>query len=108
MTRKIASTRVAGRPDAERMAPAARMTGRAVTALVGGYAATAAIAALSARALPGSRVEASAWAMTFSFLLFAALGLWAFHERRLWLVASVIWGSGILAAAMLLAIGARP
>lgn len=83
------------------------MTGRAITALFGGYLAAAGLATLLARLLPGSRVEASAWGMTLSFLLFASFGLWAFHERRLWLVAAGLWGLGALSVAALFALGVR-
>lgn len=95
---------------AERTAwPAAlRMTARAATALVGGYAAAAGVATLLARLLPGSPVEASAWAMILSFLVFAVLGLWAFHEQRLLQVAAVIWGAGLLSIGAALLLGVRP
>lgn len=84
------------------------MTARALTALFGGYLAAAGVATLLARLLPGSRVEATAWGMTLSFLLFAMAGLWAFHERRLWVVATGLWGVGLAAAAALFALGVRP
>lgn len=87
---------------------ALRMTARAVTALVGGYAAAAGLATLLARLLPGSRVEASTWGMVLSFLVFAVLGLWAFHERRLVQVATVIWGLALLSLCAALPLGMRP
>lgn len=86
----------------------ARMTVRAFTALVGGYAAAAGIAALVARLLPGSRVEATAWGMIVSFLLFACFGLWAFHERRLMVVAPVLWGAAALSLGSAVLLGVRP
>ena len=46
--------------------------------------------------------------MILSFLIFASLGLWAFHERRLWKVAKVIWGGTLLSAGIVMAIGVRP
>lgn len=84
------------------------MTARAVTAFVGGYGATAGIAAVSARLLPVARAEATGWAMILSFLLYAALLLWAFHERRLARVALAIWGTAILSATALWLLGVRP
>jgi hypothetical protein len=86
---------------------ALRMTVRVLTALFGGYLAAASVTALLARALPGSRVEASAWGMTLSFLLFAVAGLWAFHEPRLRVVTTGLWGSGLACAGMLLILGTR-
>lgn len=88
--------------------PAMLMAARAATALVGGYAAAAGLAALLARLLPGSRVEASAWGMVLSFAVFAVLGLWAFHERRLLQVAAVIWGAALLSGGAALMLGVRP
>jgi hypothetical protein len=87
---------------------APRMAARAVTALVGGYGAAAGIATLLARLLPGSRVEASAWGLIVSFLLFAGLGLWAFQEPRLLRVAVVLWGAALLSAGAVLLLGIRP
>lgn len=84
------------------------MSARALTALLGGYAAAAALCALLARLLPGSPEEASAWGMILSFLLFAGLGLWAFHERRLVVVASVLWGAALLAGGAMMLLGTRP
>lgn len=84
------------------------MIARAATALVGGYAASAASATLFARLLPGSRVEASAWGMILSFLAFAGLGLWAFHEARLSRVAGVVWGLAGLCGGAVLLLGVRP
>jgi hypothetical protein len=85
-----------------------RMTARGVTALVGGYAAAAALSSLLARLLPGPPEEASAWGMILSFLLFASLGLWAFHERRLAYVAAFVWGSALLAGGAVMLLGSRP
>lgn len=87
---------------------ALRMTARSATALLGGYAAAAGLATLLARLLPGSRVEASAWGMVTSFLVFACLGLWAFHERRLLIVAAAIWGLALASIGAALLLGVRP
>lgn len=87
---------------------AARMTARGLTALVGGYAAAAALSSLLARLLPGPPAEASAWGMIVSFPLFAGLGLWAFHARRLAHVAAVLWGAALLAGGAVLLLGVRP
>jgi hypothetical protein len=87
---------------------AAHMTARAFTALVGGYAAAAALSSLLARLLPAPPTEASAWGMIVSFLVFAGLALWAFHERRLAYVAAVLWGSALVAGGAVMALGVRP
>lgn len=84
------------------------MIARCATALVGGYGAAAGVASLGARLLPVARVEATLWGMILSFLVFAAFGLWAFHERRLARVALVIWGCALLTASLAFAIGPRP
>jgi hypothetical protein len=84
------------------------MTGRCATALVGGYAAAAGLATLCARLLPIARVEATAWGMTMSFLLYALIALWAFHERRLAVVAAATWGIAAGSIAVLFLIGVRP
>ena len=68
------------------------MAARTLTAIVGGYAAAAASVSLVARIAPIDRAEATIWAMTLSFLVYAGLLLWAFHETRLARVAGVIWG----------------
>jgi hypothetical protein len=84
------------------------MSARCLTALLGGYAAASGIASLFARLLPITRVEATAWGMILSFLVFASLGLWAFHEPRLARVAAVIWGSAALSIGAAVLLGARP
>lgn len=87
---------------------AALTTGRALTALVGGYAAAAAVATLAARLLPLTRAEATAWGMTLSFLLYAVLALWAYAEQRFIKVAAVIWGMAAVAAGTSAMLGMRP
>lgn len=84
------------------------MVARSLTALIGGYAAAAGVASLLARALPISKVEATGWGMLLSFLFFALLALWAFHESRLWRVVAVIWGSALLSFLVVWLIGPRP
>lgn len=84
------------------------MAVRCFTALVGGYGAAAGVASLLARALPISKVEATGWGMILSFLFFALLALWSFHESRLWRVAAVIWGSALLSFLAVWLIGPRP
>lgn len=84
------------------------MTGRCLTALLGGYAAASALASLLARLLPIARAEATAWGMILSFLIFAVLALWAFYERSLPRIAGVIWGSAIAAAGAVFLLGVRP
>jgi hypothetical protein len=46
--------------------------------------------------------------MIVSFALFAGLGLWAFHARRLTHVAAVLWGAALLAGGAVLLLGVRP
>lgn len=82
-----------------------RMTARLITAIVGGYAATAGTTSLFARLAPIDRAEATIWAMVFSFLIYAGLILWAFHERRLVRVAAVIWGAAAASAGCALLLG---
>lgn len=84
------------------------MTARSLTALLGGYAAASALASLLARLLPIARAEATAWGMILSFLIFAVLALWAFYESALVRVASVIWGSAIVAGGAVFLLGVRP
>jgi len=81
---------------------------RCFSALVGGYAAAAGLASLLARLLPIDRVEATLWGMLAAFVFYAALGLWAFHEPRLWRVTGIIWGIALLSGATLFALGVRP
>ncbi|MCA0207776.1 MAG: iron transporter [Proteobacteria bacterium] len=82
-----------------------RMAARTITAIVGGYAAAAGSVSLLARVLPIDRAEATIWAMTLSFLLYAAIILWAFHEIRLLRVAGIIWGTAIGSTACVLLLG---
>ena len=84
------------------------MVARCITALIGGYASAAALATLLARLLPGDRAEATAWGMIASFLLYAAIGLWCFHEARLGRVMAIVWGAAMLAAGALWLLGVRP
>lgn len=84
------------------------MAMRCVTALIGGYAAASALATLLARLLPGDRAEATAWGMIVSFLLYAIIGLWSFHEPRLGRVALIVWGGALAGIATLWLLGTRP
>lgn len=81
---------------------------RALTALVGGYAAAAGLASLIARFLPIARVEATAWGMLLSFAIYVGLALWAFAEVKLWRVFAVIWGTAAVSAGLVLLAGVRP
>jgi len=92
----------------KRLHPAFPMTFRAATALVGGYVLAASVAAVSARLLPIVRVEATAWSMNLSFLLYASVALWAFAEPRLKVVTLWIWGVALLAVGASLLLGVRP
>lgn len=82
-----------------------RMALRTLTAIVGGYAAAATSVSLASRIAPIDRAEATIWAMTLSFLVYAGLLLWAFHENRLWRVMMAIWGVTIISAASLWLLG---
>ena len=82
-----------------------RMAARTITALVGGYVAAAGSVSLVARILPIDRAEATIWAMTLSFLVYAALILWAFYETRLLRVTILIWGVALGATAGVVLLG---
>ena len=84
------------------------MAARCATALAGGYLAAAGLASLLARVLPAGRAEATAWGMILSFLFFACIALWAFHEHRLRRVIIAIWGSGLTTTALVVLMGPRP
>lgn len=83
------------------------MVRRCVTALIGGYAAAAGLASLLARLLPIAAVEATAWGMIASFLIYALLALWAFHEQRIGRVALLIWGCALVSIALVWMMGPR-
>lgn len=82
-----------------------RMAARTLTAIVGGYAAAAGSVSLIARIAPIDRAEVTIWAMTLSFLVYAGLILWAFHETRLARVLGVIWGLAFGSAGCLWLLG---
>jgi hypothetical protein len=82
-----------------------RMAARTFTAIVGGYVAAAACVSLLARIAPVDRAEATIWAMTLSFLVYAGLLLWAFLETRLARVAVTIWGLAFGSAGCLWLLG---
>lgn len=84
------------------------MVVRCVTALIGSYAAAAALAALLARLLPIDRAEATGWALILSVLLYAVIGLWCFHETRLSRVGGWVWGTALVGGALLWLLGVRP
>lgn len=84
------------------------MAARAITALVGSYAAASGLAALLARLLPVARVEATGWALILSFLFYAVIGLWCFHEPRLARVAGLVWGLAALSTGAAMLLGVRP
>lgn len=83
------------------------MTARACTALVGGYAASAAVATLLARLLPVARVEATTWGLIAAFLLYTTIGLWCFREPRLARVAAVVWGIALVGGGTAYLLGIR-
>ena len=53
------------------------------------------------------RAEATGWGMIISFLIFAILGLWAFHQPHLTRVAAVIWGLAALSIGASYLLGVR-
>ena len=81
---------------------------RSTTALVGGYAAAAALATLLARLLPIARVEATSWGMILSFAIYAGIALWCFHEHRVLRVAALVWGIALVGGGLLWLLGLRP
>lgn len=83
------------------------MAVRSATALLGGYAAAAGSAGLVARVLPVAQVEATMWGIVLSFLIYAALGLWTFAERRIVRVVGVIWGTAALTFGLTVLLGVR-
>jgi len=83
------------------------MLARCTTALLGGYAATAALVSLVSRLLPLSRAEATAWGMITSFLVYAVIGLWCFHEPKLARVAALVWGVALVTGGAVWLIGTR-
>lgn len=85
--------------------PTGRMAARTLTAIVGGYAAAAGSVSLASRIAPIDRAEATIWAMALSFLVYAGLILWAFHEPRVSRIMMVIWGVAITSAACLWLLG---
>lgn len=99
--------RRAGATSRQSGAPAA-MALRCVTALLGGYAASAGVAALLARILPVERVEATSWAMIFGFLFYAGAALWVFHEQRLLRICILVWGTAAVTIGLALLLGVRP
>ncbi|MGK6322110.1 hypothetical protein ACMGDM_03390 [Sphingomonas sp. DT-51] len=101
--------RVEAPPRRVRIRPGAwAMLARCLTALLGGYAATAALVSLAARLLPLASVEATTWAMIASFLVYAMFGLWCFHEPRLARVVALTWGVALIAGGLTWLIGPRP
>ena len=84
------------------------MAARWVTAIVGGYAASAALATLLARLLPTARVEATLWALIAAFLIYPAILLWCFREPRLGRLALIVWGVAIVGSGTAYALGVRP
>ncbi|WP_310097779.1 iron transporter [Sphingomonas sp. BE138] len=87
---------------------AAALVLRCLTAFLGGYALTAALATLVARLLPLSRVEATVWAMVPAFLVYALVALWCFHEPRALRVAAAVWGGALVVGALVWLLGVRP
>lgn len=83
------------------------MAVRVCTALLGGYAAAAALATLLARSLPLARVEATLWGMILGFAFYAVIALWCFHEPRVGRVVAAVWGAALFAAGLTWLLGVR-
>ena len=83
------------------------MAARWTTAIVGGYAASAALAALLARLLPIARVEATSWGLIAAFAIYTALLLWCFREPKLGRVAALVWGIALIGGGAAWALGVR-
>lgn len=105
---RVGWSRAPSHPRRHMRRAAAVMTGRCLTALVGGYGLSAALSTLVARLLPLTRVEATVWAMIPAFLLYAGVALWCFHEPRLSRVVGGVWGGAIAAVLMVWWLGVRP
>ena len=83
------------------------ITARSLTAVVGGYAASAALATLLARLLPIARAEATIWGLIASFLIYTGVLLWCFREPRLGRVAAWVWGIALAGGAAAWTLGVR-
>ena len=71
---------------------------RIVAGLLMGYVVAALAAAVLARLLPMSKVEATTTSMLVSFAVYAGVAIWAFGDPKAWRV----W-SGLLAACVVMA-----
>lgn len=60
------------------------IAGRAIAAIVVGYLLASLATAVLARLLPGSAVEATIWATTLSFAVYAAVAVWCFGAPKTW------------------------
>ena len=107
MQRVESPTKATPRMRHLRMA-AMTMVVRCLTAFLGGYALIAVVAMLTARLLPIARVEATVWGMIPSFLIYAVVGLWCFHEPKLARVVGGVWGGAIVVGAAVWLLGVRP
>ncbi|KQN93741.1 hypothetical protein ASE95_02095 [Sphingomonas sp. Leaf231] len=107
LMQRIEPAREPTRPARRIRRGAVAMLLRCFTALLGGYALTAAVATLVARLLPIERVEATVWAMVPSFLLYAVVALWCFHEPRALRAATWVWGSALVVGLTLWLLGVR-
>ena len=98
-----------GTPARRRVRPVVLTTAaRSMTALFGGYALASAVATLIARLLPVDRADATAWGMNLSFLGFAGIALWCFHEPRVARVMLLVWGGTAALVPALYLLGMRP
>lgn len=83
--------------------------GRSVTAIFLGYLFSALSTAVLARLLPGDRAEASMAATLLSFAIYAAVGVWAFADAKIWRVwLGLTAGSGLLAAILWISLALEP
>lgn len=77
------------------------IAGRAIAAIVVGYLLASLATAVLARLLPGSAVEATLWATTLSFAVYAAVAVWCFGDPKTWrLWLGLAAGCAILSATL--------
>ena len=90
------------------MSSALRITSRVLAAVVGGYLLAAGLVTLAAMGLGQAMDQSEAVVLTsmLGFLLYLALVLWSFAERRLWRIWAVMAGGS--AASLGLALWLAP
>ena len=84
--------------------PTLRLISRILAAIVGGYLLSAGLVTLAAMALGLAMAQSEAVVLTsmLGFILYLAVLLWSFAERRLWRVWAVAAGGGAVASGLAL------